>query len=81
MSETRPPNLPGWAGDETEPLRAFRLTNTEAQRLSDGELLGVFLRCIVEMAARDQSGAAIEHLRHQADLLEAMLPPRADRSR
>ncbi len=31
------------------------------------------------MASRDQSGAVVEHLRHQADLAEAMLPPRAER--
>ncbi len=65
--------------EETEPFRIFRLTNFQAQSATDGELLGAFLRCIVEMATRDQSGAAIEHLRHQADLQEAMLPPRAER--
>ena len=79
MSESRPPNLPAWAGDETEPFRAFRLTNFEAQRLSDGQLLGAFLRCTVEMLSRDLSGAVVEHLRHQADLAEIMLPPRAER--
>ncbi len=73
------PTISGWAGVETEPFRAFRLTQFDAARATDGELLGAFLRCIVEMATRDQSGAAIEHLRHQADLLEAMLPPRAER--
>jgi hypothetical protein len=57
---------------ECEVFRAFRLTNFQAQSATDGELLGAFLRCIVEMATRDQSGAAIEHLRHQADLLAAM---------
>ena len=35
MIEPRPPNLPGWAGVETKPFRAFRLTNFEAQRLTD----------------------------------------------
>lgn len=50
--------------DETEPFRIFRLTNFQAQSATDGELLGVFLRCIVEMATRNQSGTAIEHLRH-----------------
>ena len=64
---------------ETEPFRAFRLAGFEAQRLSDGDLLGLFLRCIVELGTRDQSGAAVDHLRHQADLFEAMLPPRAER--
>ena len=73
------PTISGWAGVETEPFRAFRLTQFDAATATDGELLGAFLRCIVEMATRDQSGAAIEHLRHQADLLEAMLPPRAER--
>ncbi len=65
--------------EETEPFRIFRLTNFQARSATDGELLGVFLRRIVEMATWDQSGAAIDHLRHQADLLEAMLPPRAER--
>jgi hypothetical protein len=79
MSENRPPNLPPWAGVETEPFRVFWLTNFEAQSATDGELLGAFLRCTVEMLCRDRSGAVVEHLRHQADLAEAMLPPRAER--
>ncbi len=76
---SRPTSIPSWSGVETEPFRIFRLTNFQAQSATDGELLGALLRCIVEMATRDQSGAAIEHLRHQADLAEAMLPPRAER--
>ncbi len=64
---------------EDEPLRVFRLTNFQAQSATDGELLGAFLRVIVEMLSRDQSGAVVEHLRHQADLAETMLPPRAAR--
>ncbi len=73
------PTISGWAGVETEPFRAFRLTQFDAATATDGELLGGFLRCIVEMLSRDQSGAAIKHLRQQADLAEAMLPPRAER--
>ncbi len=64
---------------ECEVFRAFRLTQFEAQRLGDGQLLGALLRVIVEMLSRDQSGAVVEHLRKQADLAEAMLPPRAER--
>lgn len=79
MSGNRPPNLPPWAGDETEPFRVFRLTNFEAQSATDGELLGALHRSTVEMLCRDQSGAVVALLRHQADLAEAMLPPRAER--
>ena len=79
MSESRPPNLPAWAGVETEPFRVFRLTNFEAQSATDGELLGALWRVLTEMACRDKSGVVVEHLRHQADLAEAMLPPRAER--
>jgi hypothetical protein len=64
---------------EPEWFRAFRLTQFEAQRLSVGQLLGVILRCIVELLCRDQSGAVVALLRHQADLADAMLPPRAER--
>ena len=64
---------------EDEVFRAFRLTQFEAQRLGDGQLLGAFLRVITEMLSRDQSGAVVALLRHQADLAEAMLPPRAER--
>ena len=64
---------------EDEVFRAFRLTQLEAQRLGDGQLLGGFLRFVVEMLSRDQSGAVVEHMRHQADLAEAALPPRAER--
>ncbi len=64
---------------EDEVFRAFRLTQFEAQRLSDGQLLGALLRVITEMLSRDLSGAVVEHLRHQADLAEAMLPSRAER--
>ena len=46
---------------EDEVYRAFRLTQFEAQRLSDGQLLGALLRVIVEMLSRDQSGAVVEH--------------------
>ena len=42
---------------ETEVFRAFRLNNFKAQKLSDGELQGIFQRVIVEMATRDQPGA------------------------
>ncbi len=73
------PTISGWAGVETEPFRAFRLTQFDAATATDGELLGAFLRCIVEMSSRDQSGAVVEHLRHQANLAEAILPPRAER--
>ena len=58
---------------EDEVFRAFRLTQFEAQDLSDGQLLGAFLRVIAEMLSRDQSGAVVEHLRKQADLAEALL--------
>ncbi len=64
---------------EDEVFRAFRLTQFEAQRLGDGQLLGGLLRFVVEMLSRDQSGAVVALLRHQADLAEAMLPPRAER--
>ncbi len=64
---------------EDEVFRAFRLTQFEAQDLSDGQLLGGLLRFVVEMLTRDQSGAAVQHLRHQADLAEAILPPPAER--
>jgi hypothetical protein len=64
---------------EDEVFRAFRLTQCDAQELGDGQLLGGFLRFVVEMLSRDQSGAVVEHLRHQAALAEAMLPPRAER--
>ncbi len=64
---------------EDEVFRAFRLTQCEADQLTDGQLLGGFLRFVAEMLSRDQSGAVVEHLRHQADLAEAMLPPRAER--
>ena len=58
---------------EDEVFRAFRLTQFEAQDLSDGQLLGAFLRVIVEMLSRDQSGAVVAHMRHQADMAEVML--------
>jgi len=64
---------------EDEVFRAFRLTQCEADQLTDGQLLGGFLRFVVEMLSRDQSGAVVEHMRHQADLAEAMLPPRVER--
>jgi len=64
---------------EDEVFRAFRLTQCEADQLTDGQLLGGWLRFTTEMLSRDQSGAVVEHLRHQADLAEAMLPPRAER--
>ncbi len=64
---------------EDEVFRAFRLTQCEADQLTDGQLLGALLRIVTEMLSRDQSGAVVEHMRHQADLAEAMLPPRAER--
>ncbi len=64
---------------EPEWFRAFRLTQNEAQNLSDGQLLGVISRCVVELLCRDLSGAVVALLRHQADLAEAMLPPSAER--
>ncbi len=64
---------------EPEWFRAFRLTQFEAQRLSVGQLLGVISRCIVELLCRDRSGAVVALLRRQADMAEAMLPPRAER--
>ncbi len=47
--------------------------------MSDGQLLGGLLRFVVEMLSRDQSGAVVSHLRHQATLAEAMLPPPEER--
>jgi len=64
---------------EDEVFRAFRLTQGEAAALTDGQLLGGLLRFVTEMLSRDQSGTVVEHLRHQADLAEAMLAPRAER--
>jgi hypothetical protein len=64
---------------EDEVFRAFRLTQCEADQLTDGQLLGGLLRFVTEMLSRDQSGAVVELLRHQADLADAMLPPRAER--
>jgi hypothetical protein len=64
---------------EDEVFRAFRLTQCEADQLTDGQLLGGLLRFVTEMLSRDQSGAVVAHMRHQADLAEAMLPPRAER--
>jgi hypothetical protein len=64
---------------EDEVFRAFRLTQCEARDLGDGPLLGGWLRFTTEMLSRDKSGAVVAHLRHQADLAEAMLPPRAER--
>ena len=64
---------------EPEWFRAFRLTQCEAEKLSVGQLLGVIARCIVTLLCRDRSGAVVALLRHQADLAEAMLPPRVER--
>ncbi len=64
---------------EPEWFRAFRLNQNEAQNLSVGQLLGVISRCVVELLCRDLSGAVVALLRHQADLAETMLPPRAGR--
>jgi len=64
---------------EDEVFRAFRLSQLEAAALTDGQLLGALLRVVTEMLSRDQSGTVVEHMRHQADLAEAMLAPSAER--
>jgi hypothetical protein len=55
---------------ETEVFRAFRLTKSGIEKLTDGELMGTYNRVVVELSARDKSTVIIEHLRRQADLLE-----------
>jgi hypothetical protein len=55
---------------ETEVLRAFRLTKPGIEKMTDGELMGTFNRVVVELSARDKSTVIIEYLRRQADLLE-----------
>jgi hypothetical protein len=69
----------GKSRTETEVFRAFRLGNFGAQRLNNGELWAVFQHIADKMVAGDQSAVVIGQFRHQADLLEAMLPPRAKR--
>ena len=64
---------------EPEWFREFRLSQLEAAALTDGQVLGKHMRYVTEMLSRDQSGAAVEYMRHQADLAEAMLAPSAER--
>ena len=57
---------------ESEVFRAYRLTRSGIEQMTDGERLGALLRVIEEMVVNDQSMVIVEHLRHQADLLAAM---------
>ena len=57
---------------ESEVFRAYRLTRSGIEQMTEGERLGAFNRVIVEMAVRDQSVVIIEQLQMQIDYLLAM---------
>jgi hypothetical protein len=57
---------------ESEVFRAYRMTRSGIEQMTDGELLGALNRVVVEMAVRDQSVVIIEQLQMQIDLLLAM---------
>ncbi len=65
---------------ESEPFRVFRNSSVDAQRATMGELYGILMRAITELAAREENAEISRLLRRQADLVDKMQPPRADRT-
>ena len=50
---------------ESEVFRAYRLTRSGIEKMTDGERHGAFLRLVAEMTIHDQSMVIVEQARRQ----------------